>query len=203
MPVAMNASPVLLSGSRVRTVRYGQEAGRRVIIGNERKHMDANLKGEFNYTIRPMSDTSAHAIANWQYPEPYDFYNSTADEDDLAELLDATRRGDQYYEVLDDGGALIGSFQFKLEKEPLEIGLGLRPDLTGQGLGLGFVRAGMDIAREQFGAMSLCLAVTTFNQRAITVYERAGFRPAETYKHHTNGADFEFLRMTFDHVEST
>jgi [ribosomal protein S18]-alanine N-acetyltransferase len=165
--------------------------------------MNANLKGEFNYTIRPMSDSSAHAIANWQYPEPYDFYNSTADEDDLAELLDADRRGNQYYEVLDDGGTLIGSFQFKLEKEPLEIGLGLRPDLTGQGLGLAFVRAGMDFAREQFGATNLCLAVATFNQRAIAVYERAGFRPAETYKHRTNGADFEFLRMTFNPVEPT
>ena len=154
--------------------------------------------GEINYIIQPMSDASAHAIAGWQYLEPYAFYNSTADEDDLAELLDADRRGDQYYEALDKDGVLVGSFQFKREHDPLEIGLGLRPDLTGRGLGLGFVRAGMDFAREHFGATAIWLAVATFNQRAITVYERAGFRLVGTYQHHTNGADYEFLRMTYD-----
>ena len=162
--------------------------------------MNLTEGAQFSYAIRPMSDASARAIANWQYPEPYTFYNSTTDEDDLAELLDARRRGDQYYEVLANDGALIGFFQFKHEQQPLEIGLGLRPDLTGRGLGLAFVRAGMAYAREQFGARRLSLAVTTFNARAIKVYERAGFKPGETYLHFTNGADYEFLRMHYEDV---
>lgn len=158
------------------------------------------MNGErpINFAIRQMSDESARAIAEWQYPDPYAFYNSTADPDDQAELLDAGRRGNQYHEVLDDDGVLVGFFQFKHEHQPLEIGLGLRPDLTGRGLGLEFVRAGVAYARHQFGARELSLAVATFNARAITVYERAGFQPGETYIHNAYGTDYEFLRMHYD-----
>ena len=148
------------------------------------------------FTIQPMSDESARAIAGWQYSAPYDFYNAVPDDPDLADLLDAGFRQGRYYEVVDEGNDLVGFFEFKRDHDPLEVGLGLRPDLTGQGLGLDFVRAGMAFAREHLGATDLCLAVAIFNQRAIAVYERAGFRPTETYMHHTNGADYEFLRMT-------
>ena len=95
-------------------------------------------------------------------------------------------------------GDLVGFFEFKHEVAPLEIGLGLRPDLTGRGLGLTFVQAGMAFARQEFGATTLSLAVATFNVRARTVYERAGFRPVETYLHRINGIDHEFLRMRTD-----
>ena len=148
------------------------------------------------FTIRPMSQESAEAIVAWRYPPPYDFYNAVPDDPDLADLLDAAFRKGRYYDTVDERGELVGFFQFTRDVEPPEIGLGLRPDLTGQGLGLAFVQAGMAFAREHFGATDLSLAVTTFNRRAIAVYERAGFRALETYLHHTNGADWEFLRMT-------
>jgi RimJ/RimL family protein N-acetyltransferase len=38
--------------------------------------------------------------------------------------------------------------------------------------------------------------VAAFNQRAIAVYERAGFREAERYQHFTNGALHDFVWMT-------
>ena len=62
------------------------------------------------------------------------------------------------------------------QKDTVEIGLGLRPDLTGQGLGLQFFLEGVAFARDRFPGRRVTLNVAAFNERAITVYERAGFR---------------------------
>jgi len=45
------------------------------------------------------------------------------------------------------------------------------------------------------GAQSYTLAVAAFNQRVITVYERAGFREVERFEHFTNGGLHAFIRM--------
>ena len=49
----------------------------------------------------------------WHYPDPFAFYNPSADADDLAELLDPTLRGDEYVSVEDEAGEVVGFFQFK------------------------------------------------------------------------------------------
>jgi ribosomal-protein-alanine N-acetyltransferase len=88
------------------------------------------------FRFRSMSPADAEAIAGWHYPEPFSFYDWAADSNDLAELLDPTARGNDYFAVEDEDGSLIGFFHFKTPHGPrLEIGLGLRPERTGQGLG--------------------------------------------------------------------
>jgi [ribosomal protein S18]-alanine N-acetyltransferase len=52
----------------------------------------------------------------------------------------------------------------------------MRPDLTGRGLGLAFVRLHLEFAHERFPDRRVILAVADFNERARKVYERAGFR---------------------------
>jgi ribosomal-protein-alanine N-acetyltransferase len=143
-----------------------------------------------------MSQADAVAISRWRYPEPYAFYDWDADPDDLVELLDPARRGDAYSAVEDASGELVGFFSCK-PREPgaVEIGLGLRPDLTGRGLGAAFLEAGLGHARARFEPAEFLLAVATFNRRAITVYARAGFVPVRTYLHATNGGEWEFLEM--------
>jgi ribosomal-protein-alanine N-acetyltransferase len=151
--------------------------------------------GGFHFT--QLSQEEAEAIAAWRYPEPYSFYDWSADVDDLQELLEPALRGEAYWAVKDDTGELVGHFSFKPKDElAIEIGLGLRPDLTSGGLGSSFLATGLDFARDRFGPEWFVLSVATFNERAIKVYERAGFVPVRVYMHFTAGREWEFLEMT-------
>jgi ribosomal-protein-alanine N-acetyltransferase len=114
-----------------------------------------------------------------------------------------------YHSVYDERGGLTGYFCFGegaqvaagkrlgvYEVEPaLDVGLGMRPDLTGMGLGAEFLRAGLRIAREIYSPPAFRLTVAAFNHRAIRVYERAGFETVETFDAATRGADREWLLM--------
>ena len=147
------------------------------------------------FVIRPMTQNDAHAVATWRYPAEYAFYDADADPQDLAELLDPAEWGRRYFAADSDESQLVGFFVFKISEEVAEIGLGLRPDLTGVGLGGSFLDAGMQFAAERFGAKGYTLAVAAFNHRAIAVYERAGFTVTDRYNHATNGGTHAFVRM--------
>jgi ribosomal-protein-alanine N-acetyltransferase len=142
-----------------------------------------------------MDDGEATRISGWHYEPPYDFYDVTSDPDDLQELLDPKRRKEDYFSVFDEAGVLVGFFQFGREGTAVGVGLGMRPDLTGQGLGLDYLLAGLEFARERFAPEHFTLSVATFNERAIVVYERAGFRRGDEYMHNTNGGEYPFLSM--------
>jgi ribosomal-protein-alanine N-acetyltransferase len=112
-------------------------------------------------------------------------------------LLDPARRGEAYWAAQDEAGELVGYFSFKpKDEETLELGLGLRPDLTGQGLGGSFLAAGLEFARTHFAPARFVLSVATFNERAIRVYERAGFGRERIYMHSTNGGEWEFVEIS-------
>jgi [ribosomal protein S18]-alanine N-acetyltransferase len=143
-----------------------------------------------------LTQQEAEEIADWHYPEPYSFYDWSADADDLRELLEPELRGDAYWAAWDEADELVGYFSLKPKENSVEIGLGLRPDLTGLGLGAEFLAAGLDFARQRFAPERFTLAVATFNERAIKVYERAGFTRDRVYMHTTAGAEWEFLAMS-------
>lgn len=157
------------------------------------------------FTFTPMDEANARKIQSWSYEVPYNIYNWEA-EDDISEMLD---RCSPHYTVKDERGELIGFFAYGssalvwhsgaphlfCENNTIAIGLGMRPDLTGKGLGLAFVNAGLDFARELFKPNHFRLFVMTFNQRAIRVYERAGFQKVGIYVQHNANGDREFLEM--------
>jgi len=147
------------------------------------------------FTFHKMQQEDAHQIAAWHYDSPYDFYDWDQDPEDLAELLNPQSWQESYYSVFNEENELVGFFVFKQYSQTVEVGLGLRPDLTGKGLGRTFLTAGLSFGQEHFPIEVWSLSVATFNTRAIHIYEQVGFTPLNTFMHHTNGGEFEFLRM--------
>ena len=176
------------------------------------------------FTISLMDEADARSVCAWRYEAPYDVYNmdeEDGEEPDITEFLD---RRSPYYAVRGDTlsgghtlsggqviimGELIGFFCYGTASLPwssgepslyvddriMVIGLGIRPDLTGKGMGQSFVHAGMAFAREQFAPAAFRLYVLSFNQRAMRVYERAGFHVVETLTVHNIHGTLEFVEM--------
>lgn len=140
------------------------------------------------YRFRRVDDADANEAARRRYEPPCGFYDSVAGPQALAELLDPERREGVYFWGPDEEGDLAGFFQFEERGTTVELGPGLRPDLTGKGLGLGFLLAGMGFAPEGFR-----LTVAAFNERATRIYGRAYFRRCEASMHDTNGGRPPFL----------
>ena len=147
------------------------------------------------FDIEHLTQSDAESIATWHYEGEFAFYDAEADHEDLAELLDPALRGDSMFAVRDGASELIGFFAFQNADGVVDFGLGLRPDLTGRGLGTDFARTGLDFAQSRFSPKTIQLRVATFNKRAIKVYQRIGFTEVEYYMNRTNGGEFEFIRM--------
>ena len=150
------------------------------------------------YILRKMTQEEAEDIANnWHYKDEYSFYDMDADKEDLKEFLDPKQRGEDMFVVVVDQD-VIGYFCFnRVDKETIDIGLGMKPNLTGNGKGVEFLKSGLDFAKLTYNPGQLTLSVATFNHRAIKVYKTVGFEEVQTFMQSTNGDCFEFIKMIY------
>ncbi len=159
------------------------------------------------FAVTPMDEKDAREIQDWRYDGPYAIYNmDDAGDESIAEMLD-TRS--PYFAVRDEDSALIGFFAYGStaevegdgepllygEERVLAIGLGLRPDLTGKGNGLEFVLACLAFAREMYDPSAFRLFAMVFNERAMRVYERAGFQRTRVVRVRNIYGEREFVEM--------
>ena len=144
-----------------------------------------------------MGQDAAEEVAAWSYPGVYAFYDFAAAPDDRAELLDAGCRVGRYFSASLPEHGLVGFVEIKpAGEDSVEIGLGLRPDCTGRGLGRAFVTRVCAWTAKRRGVATIVLRVAAFNARAIAVYERVGFEPAGFENVAINGTTVRFLTMT-------
>jgi len=81
-----------------------------------------------------MNEGWARTIADWGFDSFYSFYDLRNAPDDMEEWLDPKNWNDTFA-VLDERGGLVGEYSFTPRPDGLEIGLTMRPDLTGKGHG--------------------------------------------------------------------
>lgn len=132
----------------------------------------------------PMEEMHGRQICRWRYPHPYDCYDWPAWEkmaQQSYEFADPGIREEQYEAVLDQAGALCGYAQFFPLTGWTRLGLGLRPDLCGRGLGSDFARAVAERAIRRDASRRIDLEVLASNVRAIRAYRKAGFVVTDTY----------------------
>ena len=141
------------------------------------------------------------AAFSWRYPAPYELYNwrGTDAEAACAGLL---RPEGHYLAVLDERDELIAFRCFGAEaqvpggdysEDALDLGGGLRPDLTGHGLGRQIIAAAMVYAVDHFAPRRFRTTVASFNVRAKKTCLALGYEPASTFVRPSDGLRFEVL----------
>ena len=135
---------------------------------------------------RPFTAGEARDLASWTYPPPFDVYDSR----DAELFLRRTADGEGYYPALDDAGRLVAFAVLGVEarvsgQEPaagvVDVGMGVRPDATGRGLGTALVGQVLALARERDGATAARAAVAASNTRSLALCRSAGFRDVREF----------------------
>jgi ribosomal-protein-alanine N-acetyltransferase len=158
------------------------------------------LPAVFKFT--PMTESMARAALRWRYEPPYDFYNN--DPARLEELILGSFLNPvyHYYAVLDERDLLIAYRCFGKDAQvpggdysadALDMGGGLRPNLTGHGLGPQIMRAAMDFARVEFSPRAFRATVAGFNLRAQRACEKVGYVVTQRFTATHNGMPFVIL----------
>jgi [ribosomal protein S18]-alanine N-acetyltransferase len=146
--------------------------------------------------IEPMTAAYAAGIVSWRYPPPYDVYDMSGSD---AAFLTSPEAG---FFALTDAGELIGFRSFgpdgrvpggSYDSSALDTGGGLRPDLTGRGLGREAIGTGLAFGRERFAPAAFRVTVASFNLRALRVVGALGFRRTGSFEATSNGRSYEIL----------
>jgi [ribosomal protein S18]-alanine N-acetyltransferase len=127
----------------------------------------------------PMNTRHLDAMETWTYGQffpDFDMRAYRAGDPDASPLKGPG--GCDGYAVVDGRGELVGLFEYYFDAHgDASIGLALRPDLTGRGIGREFLEAGIRFLIDHYGYSRphVQLTVAEQNRPAIRLYERAGF----------------------------
>ena len=144
-----------------------------------------------NYRLKPLEERHALDILSWRYPYPYDFYNSSADDHQEHYVRQFLNPEFNFHAVLDGCGTMIGFCSFGSDgqvrggdysDEALDIGVGMRPEFTGQGKGAVFFSAILGHALGTLSPECLRLTVAKFNLRALKLYKNFGFEVNDEFR---------------------
>ena len=158
-----------------------------------------------SYSFSKMNEIDARAILGWRYEPPYDIYNLPTDEVEsvVQYMMDPQNA---YSSITDEQGELVTYCCFGREgqvpggdysREALDIGMGVRPELTGRGLGQEFVNSVLYFAGTTFSPCAYRVTVAEFNKRAIRVWEKAEFQRVDRFQRDRDIRHFVILVLPY------
>lgn len=138
---------------------------------------------------RYMNLDYAVEILKWKYEEPYELYNDVLNSEAIDEMLEK-----RYFIIVEQNNEIIGYFCTgesaqvpagdkvdAYEETCIDIGIGMKPNLTGKGFGSTFFSFILQDIQKTHPKISMRLTVATFNERAIHLYEKFGFEKQKKF----------------------
>ncbi|MGH4123395.1 MAG: GNAT family N-acetyltransferase [Clostridium sp.] len=146
------------------------------------------------FEFRKPTESDAKDTVTWKYEGEYSFYNNDKTEA-KKQWVSNIHNEENTFAIYDEKSELIGNCSFDYEDGQINLGLQIRPSLTGKGRGTEIVKAILEFGKEKYKFNDIELLVAKFNKRAIKIYERLEFKITEEFMWHVNGEDKEFVAM--------
>ena len=157
---------------------------------------------DLQISYRPAEKKHARVFVNWQYEPPYDVYNCPPEEigDAVHYNIDPANN---VYAMLDQNEELIGYCSYGRDaqvpggdysEEALDIGLMIKPELTGQGMGSVFASEVIQNGIDKYAPEKLRVTIAAFNKRAMRVWEKNGFQQSHEFSREGNGMEFVIMK---------
>lgn len=160
---------------------------------------------------RPAEKKHARIFVNWQYEHPYEAYNCPPEEvgDAVQYNVDPANN---VYAMFDQNEELVGYCSYGKDaqvpggdysEDALDVGLMIKPELTGQGMGSTFANRVMQNGIDRYAPKKLRVTIAAFNKRAIRVWEKNGFQQTQSFKREGDGMEFVVMNRscTIDKVD--
>ena len=153
-------------------------------------------------SFQPLRKMDVLEITLWKYGPPHDIYNHRPEEreQDIRYMLDPLNG---FFSIRAGGGELIGFCSFGKDAQvsggdyggdALDTGLGIRPDITGRGMGIRIIGEVLGFAERQFRPAEYRVTIAAFNERALRAWKHAGF--IEMQEFHRSGDGRKFIILT-------
>ena len=151
-----------------------------------------------SYIFSPINEGSARIILSWRYNESLNFYNPNPSEIEET-VKDFLNPENSYYSIFNNRNQLVAYCCFgedarvkggNYDVKALDIGFGLNPNLTRKGITFRIISAVYDFAKSHFSPTLFRVTVVEFNQQAIRLYEKAGFKQVQKFQREQDGMYF-------------
>jgi len=153
-------------------------------------------------SYHPADEKSAREFLQWQYAPPYDVYNCPPDQTEKFARYNSNPENN-VYTMFNEKDELIGYCSYGQDAQvpggdyseiALDIGMMIKPGLTGQGLGTAFAEEVIRNGVDKYNPKKLRVTIAAFNKRAMRVWEKNGFQQTQSFKR--SGGEMEFVIMT-------
>ncbi|MTI71711.1 MAG: GNAT family N-acetyltransferase [Firmicutes bacterium] len=147
-----------------------------------------------NIEFRKPTSKDGIDISTWKYQGIYSFYNNDKTEAKNQWALNIDKE-DNTFVIYNKENELIGNCSFEYDDNKYMLGVQMKPQMTGKGMGTEIVKSILDFGRQRYNFQSIELLVAKFNKRAIRIYKKLGFYIIDEFIWNVNNEETEFIAM--------
>lgn len=154
---------------------------------------------------RLADERSAREFVGWKYEPPYDVYNCSPDQFEKSVQYNIDPQNN-VYAMFNEKDELVGYCSYGRDaqvpggdytEEALDIGMMIKPELTGQGKGTAFAEEVIRNGVKKYSPKKLRVTIAAFNKRAMRVWEKNGFQQTQTFKRNGDGMEFVIMKLNY------